>query len=504
MKFSRIIVLFLLLLPLSLVEGGWQQDFKQGFSSKNSWEKHKAVLSLDPDDPAQLKMLFQVLKMNNWYLRSSAWKKLSQYSSEKTKTALEKELKGTSSSKYRIREGIIVALAIKKETSFIPQIILKLKDPAWPVRRSATMALADMPDKRSVGPLVDCWKKNKKNLRIWVRVRESLEKITNRFMGNEVRNWENWWYVNKNSFEVGSKDEEASKKAEESGDKTKRVQTVLRGVNLDYATRGKGSPLFVLPDFGFNENYILPYFTPLEDVCKIFYIKLPPITSFKNVQRQAGRIVYPVDQLVDAFDELRKKYNQKKVAILGHGVSAWVAMRYASKYPRNVSSLIVVSGYSGQDAYRKGVELLERTGKQSGDIEMEHFAQSLMIMQTGKAKFEPQSRDEAIALMRKEWTLRFADQGDAILGDLQKKSWKPDAQAIVPAFELRKEPKYEVPALIIFGKYSLFTSAGDGQNMAKHYGRKARFYLFPRSRRMPFIEENLNFVRLVKGFFRKY
>ncbi|RME83065.1 MAG: hypothetical protein D6785_07135 [Planctomycetota bacterium] len=499
-------IFFLFFFPLFSLFGGssWKSEFKKGFSSKNSWERAKAVRSLDPNEKSQFKYLLNLLKVNDWYIRKAAWETIANSTSEDTWKAVEKELKKTSRSRYRIREGLINAIAIKHDRTFVPILIQKLRDPAWPVVRASALALRVMPDKRSIGPLIQCWKKNQKNVRIWSHVRDTLEKITNRFMGNEVRNWENWWAVNEGSFTIGSKDEEAAKKAEKEGNKAKRVKTVLRGVELDFSTRGKGDPLFVIPDYGYNEKYLMPYLAPLEKVAKVFYIKLPPIRSFKGLQQQAGGVVYPVDKLVDAFDALREKYKQKRVAIMAHGVSAWIAMRFASKYPKRVSHLILVSAFSGQNAYRNGVMLLERTGKQTGDLEMEHFAQTLQIIPPGQPKYKPSSMEEQKAMMRKEWTLRFYDQGDALLGDLFKKSFRPDSMAIVPPFELSKEPKYNIPTLVINGKHALLTSAGDGKNIAKHYGSRSRFYLFPRSRRMPFIEENRTFVRLLKGFLRKY
>ncbi|RME03131.1 MAG: alpha/beta fold hydrolase [Planctomycetota bacterium] len=497
--FSLLLTLFLLI-P-SLVNGSWKEEFQAKFSSPNSWEKEEAIEQLDGNQLPQLKLLLSLLNSKEWYIRQAAWKKIAQIENQNALNLLKKELRKRSRRRYKIREGIVIAITQKKDRTFLPLLIRLLKDSSWQVVRSTAKALAAMPDKRSISPLIQCWKKHKKRLRVWVYVRIALEKITGRFLGNDYKRWQNWWKLQKNSFQIGQKNDNST--AEEQGYKTKRQQTVLRGVGLNFATRGRGRAIFVLPDYGYNEHYLMPYLAPLEANFKLYYIKLPPVSSFQNLPRQAGRVVYPIDQLVDAFEELRIKHNQKKIAILGHGVSAWVAMKYAIKYPQSVRALILVAAFSGQMAYTRGVTAVESKGRELNDIEMEHFAQSLQIQMNGQPKYQAQSMQESMALMRKEWTLRFADQSDSELGELFEKSYKPDAEAIVPPFELRKYPvSFPIPTLVILGKHALMTSAQDGQAIAKHFGGKSRCFLFPISRRMPFIEENRRFIRYVRAFLR--
>jgi proline iminopeptidase len=57
-----------------------------------------------------------------------------------------------------------------------------------------------------------------------------------------------------------------------------------------------------------------------------------------------------IDRIVDDLDNLRAELNLERIAVLGHSVNGFIAMRYAARYPDHASHAIVVGGSPTRDA----------------------------------------------------------------------------------------------------------------------------------------------------------
>jgi proline iminopeptidase len=487
----------------------WQKQLKKDLANPDSNVRYKAVKGLDSNDPEQLEELFSVLKKEIWFVRQGAIEALCKANSEKALEKMKKELQ--KGSKPWVAEGIALSFGLRKNKAHVECLADALKSRKVPVRRSAAIALGMMPDKRAIPELLTAWKKEK-YFTVWIHIKEALEKITGKFFGTERQDWANWWKGAQDSFEVGKVDKEAEKKAEEKGKKAKENTTVVRGVELNFKTRGSGVPLFVLPEYGYNRTYLETYLTSIEDVARCFYIDLPAPNKFSKLPAAYGTTpYYPVDPLVDAFDALRKKYNQWSIAILGHGATNWVAMRYATKYPNHVSHLILCSPYSSQQAFMNGVLRVEATGKKRGVVEQEHYAQCLQVMmdpKTGpKKKYEPTTMEEGEALMRMGFSLYFADPRSSYIALLWPTLIRRELGEVgVPPFDVSREKKVPAPTLVLVGTYdpeSNLDSVADAKRVQRHYPN-SWIRSFPKTRRMPFVEENEAFTKTVKSFFKKF
>lgn len=499
------------------------KEFRRYIKSPNSWERSNAIRILDPNEKKELDALLKVLETQEWHIRATAIDVLAGLFDAKLVTSLEKKMNKGSA---MIAEGIALSFGKKGDRMHLDALRQGLRNKKWPVRRSCAYALGIIPDKQSVKPLLDSWKKEK-DIIVEIRLLEALEKITGQFLGPEITDWENWWIGAEADFELGRRDEEAEKEAEEKGLKAKEYNTVERGVELNYKTRGNGPPLFVLPEYGYNRSYLETYLRPLEEYARIFYIDLPAPNKVEGVKTgPGGAPIYPVDQLVDAFDEIRKKQYEeakksqnkvarKRIVIMGHAITCWIAMRFATKYPQNLAGLVLVSPFSGNQAYGRALTRIEGQGKQSGDIELEHYAQSLQIIdQQGTHKYELRSKspEEGKAVGSfKRWSLYFADPRDSRLTliffgsmDSTKNPNAPGGvnrpelgSAIVPTFDVYKEGKAPVPTLVFVGQHSNFTSIQDCQKIVKHYPN-AKLVKMGKTSRMPMIEENEKFVNTLK------
>lgn len=113
------------------------------------------------------------------------------------------------------------------------------------------------------------------------------------------------------------------------------------GANLYYKTIGNGEPIVILHGGpGLDHTYLLPQLKELSDQHKIIFYD----------QRATGRSTGFVDsvsmsphQFVEDLETLRKELKINKLNLLGHSWGALLSMHYASTYPNNVNTLILVN-----------------------------------------------------------------------------------------------------------------------------------------------------------------
>ena len=124
----------------------------------------------------------------------------------------------------------------------------------------------------------------------------------------------------------GDSDEEAKKEAEDLGRKLKKRRTSVAGVTFTSSERGSGDgvPILILPHYSISKDVMLPFLSELEKNHKLFYIDLPPISSFKGLETAGKSKIpyYPIDQLVEAFEGLREETDQEQFALLSCGMNS--------------------------------------------------------------------------------------------------------------------------------------------------------------------------------------
>jgi pimeloyl-ACP methyl ester carboxylesterase len=272
----------------------------------------------------------------------------------------------------------------------------------------------------------------------------------------------------------------------------------------------------VIHDDSWNPHYLTPYLSSLEDVCRIYTIELPSITKLEIKKRNIGGFPYwPYNELCDAFDEIRKQYKHEKFAIMAHGFSTMIAMRYLSKHGENVSHAILVGSFPGDDAYGKMLDKLsaKATG-QLHDKELDHAVKFHFINdeKTFKRFYDPKSNEELEALEYKFFSLMFADQQDPEIAEIWNRCKLPknvDLKAMQkeecesPPFDIMRETHPNVPVLVISGAKSIWFSAEDGKRVAANYP-VSQHVVLQNSAMMPWFEENQAFTDAVKAFFKKY
>ncbi len=513
-RFVRPLALILATAALALADntkGANKAEFTKAFLGPDTHKGGKAIEGLNPDVKGDYELLKFVLEKGSWYYRGIGATVLAKTGNPENLKDLVGSLAEKSEKNPYVRQGAAIAIAKSNDRELYPELYKALADKDARVRREVANILKINKDKRSIEALIARWK-DERDPTVINAIRGTLEDITKRYLGPNQVDWYNWWLAVGETFEVGSTDEEAAKKAEEEGKKLSEGKTETREVDLTFVSRGAGSPVIVLPHYGHSKAMMIPFFVDTEKFAKVYYMDLPKISKYKNLKQIGGKNVYPIDNFVDALEEFRKSIKKDRVTLMACGFNAWIAFRYATKYPRSLAALVLVAPNSSVAEYGKTSDRMIKQGQSTGDIELEHLGYTRSFnTQTGKSTHEihhedkklPVPEGEGPALSRKDFTLFFGDVQDSLLDQLFPISEDhPGDAAFDDKISAFKEPKTSVPMLVVCGKRSIYSSETDGAAIAKHYG--GQLVSFDRSADLPMIEEPEKFAGALKGFLQKF
>jgi pimeloyl-ACP methyl ester carboxylesterase len=506
---SRFLALTSLLLPggAAIAQDVSSKEITAALNSPDSHLRHNTWKKLNPNDDGDYKTLVKILQSLPWHDRDGAVTAFAKATPD-TLTKMVKDLKDHKDP--LVRQGMAVALAKTNDEQYYPALYEALKDKDPVVRRMVVYSLRVHKKNEAVSAIVDAFQKEEDPVVRSFMV-DTLNDLTKAYQGPDPRAWFTWWEQAKadKDFALGETDEETQRKAEELGNKLKKRETVSMagGVTLETEERGrtdlKGVPILVLPYYGYTKETMTPFLAELEKTNKLFYIQLPPIKSFKNLKTVTQRNVplLPIDNLVNAFEDLRKGTGQERFALLACGLNSWIAMRYASLYPNSVSHLVLIGPMSSNKAFGDATDRMIKQGQSKNDIELWHLGLTrTMDSQTGevthdkfhKEKKLAQPEGELPSIDRREWSLFFKDDRDMLASMLYGiKDDKNVAGFAIPDFDCKKEPKRNIPTIVIVGANFLLSSVQDCQAIAKHYGGAC--YVYPNSSAMPFAEESATF-----------
>ena len=523
------------LAALVLVSGGaalaahdWKQRLAQLPATEDSNARIDQVRSVEPNDKGAVRALLAVISLHepnrmDGHIRAVAIEKLAAVTDEK---AIEEIAKALGSKDPYHREAAAMALGRMKAKGRLDAVAKALDDKEPAVRRAALRGVASYGDLAGVDPLLARWaridKAKDRPFREVLLILAGLEKLTEQSFGRHLDRWTEFWAKAKDGYRRPSEMTEAERKAaaekeryrQDEDSKKEELSTTVRDVPIKITAQGSGQiPLLVIHDDSWNPSYFAPYLSSLDDVCRIYTVELPSITKLKIKKRNIGGFPYwPYDELCDAFDEIRKQYKHEKFAILAHGFSSMIGMHYLSKHPDNVSHLIVVGSFPGDDNYDKMLDKLsaKATG-QLHDRELDHAVKFHEVTdeKTFTYFYSPKTNEELEALDRKFFSLMFTDQQDPELAEIWARCRKPastdlkvmkDEQCESPPFDIAREQHPSVPVLVISGARSLWFGEADGMRVQKNYPVSEHVVLKNTSM-MPWFEENEAFTEAVKAFF---
>jgi pimeloyl-ACP methyl ester carboxylesterase len=490
----------------------WKKTFRKDMADYDHDVRVAALQGLDTSESKQFDALVEKgLKDLDWWVRLNAQKLIAKIDDEKQwKDLIEM---AEEDKDFPIREGIVAAMGMRGERSHVPHVVKALQDEKVHVREAAARSLArfkvDPEGKDCIEALIQTLENEDEKYRVKLVVVSSLETLTDKILGNDPRDWRNWWEVRKDQFSFEEPEEEEDEaeleKAKEAGHKAKDEEKTVAGVRLKFRVKGAGAPVVVIPTYGYNGSYMEPFLDPLTKHVRVYYCDLPPASSYENLKRSHGnRIHYPVDQLCDAFKKWLQEAGQQKIGLMADQRSCWVAMRFATKYPQHLSYMILLSPVSGVKAQLKGIERVIADAQKKKNLDLEHHAQSHLVDQDGNVNYQIKDREEFEKFEKRihftEWWYR---QYDSTIEYMRHGiETPPDQGVLFTGFEMGKEKRALVPTLIIWGKKTPRYSKQDANEIRKFY-RNSELVVFDNSAKMTFVEEHEKFIGLVKSFIKK-
>ncbi len=506
-------------LALPAAEEISERDLNAALSSPDSFLRYNTWKKLNPEKESHYKILVQILRSLPWYDREGAIDSLRKAATSETIQKMVKDLKENKDPS--VRQGMAVALAKMNDEKFYPHLYEALKDKNPQVRRMVVWSLRVQKKKEAVDALVDQFQ-NEKDPVVQSFLVDALNDLTQAYVGPTPAAWKSWWARAKvdPDYKLGQTDEESLKKAEELGLKLKsrQVTSVAGGVTLETEERGGNEkivsvPILIIPYYGYSKEIMKPFLSELEKTNKLYYIDLPPIKSFGALKTAGATQIpfYPIDKLVEAFEDLRKETKQERFAIMACGMNSWIAMKYANLYPKSVSHMVLISPVSSYKAYSDALNRMESQGKAKNDIEMWHYALTQSFNnQTGesvhdifhKEKNLPVPDGEDGGLDRRSWSLFFRDERDSLIAMLYPKKHRQMGTVAIPDYRCFSEkPKARIPTIVIVGKNCLYAGVEDCKQIAKHYGGEC--FVYENSSAMPFAEESTRFNKDMAALLRE-
>jgi pimeloyl-ACP methyl ester carboxylesterase len=454
-----------------------------------------AIQLLDPANPRSLPELVKILASGHWFVRGTAVDALSTVPAGPLRSELRLHL--ITHEDPWVREGVAYAMATDPVPGDAEALVAAMDDESWRVRRTASRALGEIVSREGVERLVQCVE-TEQDLRVLVWARASLRAIAGTDMGRARGAWTAWWERHKDAPEWKRQGDEVTRE-EFAGIP---LETVTLDVYPDSTSGGGGSDrerpeLFVLAPFGYTHEWFRPYLDEAAQWVRITYVTLPTVQEVTGASGYGRSIpVYPVDKLAKALDALRKRHRKEHVVVMAAGPVAWIAERYALRYPKRVAGLVLVNGWLDRSAYAAALMRLDAEGTAS-----ERWATSLLL---GEVEFD-HTPAEGRRMRRIFLTHALNDRRDSEAWRLWKTAAREHGFVTVPPLDFTRHVKIEIPTLFTFPDDSPFGGGTpeDLRRIRASFRKPPPITAVMRdSRGLSHIEDPEEFLRVLRGYLR--
>ncbi len=339
-------------------------------------------------------------------------------------------------------------------------------------------------------------KERKPNVNLRFLIADALENISGEEFGYELDKWE-FWIQN-------LKDTDMLAPRTPSKFKDQFTDVEIEGHSFVRRTaRPTDLEILILPDLGKSEQYWYPYIFELNKTFKCTFVDLPDCSRMAGLEWMRNRdgsenrtaYYYPLKQLVEAFEARREASKQKKIALIAHGVSGWIALEYLNLHPESVSFAVILETWSGKGSREQARLALEG----SKDEAYKYHGQDLIYDPTGRigslSLNEEQKMWSGTGAFKRRWADPKALEPIFYAQRPYQKAIEGSARILVPEYEFKdaaKGKKIDVPVLFIHGAMDPMFVKDD----EKEYRRslvKATWSVFANSADTPWAEEPVLF-----------
>lgn len=512
--------LFLAFSPVSAGDSPEIKEFWKVWRGKKSTnlEKNTAVDSLLGGEELAEPYL-EILESDTWQYRATVVGRVQGETNEKLLAALEEFLfdEKKVSKRPAAAEHLIWAMynnstwATAEKWNELPALIQAKKVPDK-VKARALRELgvfrgaSDLPEvqalaRQNVMILVDQleWalnKKNKVNPNLRFLIGDALESLTSQDFGDDLEQWK--------FFATSMKADTPLEPRKAAGFKDEFENVEIEGHSYSSPKpRPVELELLVLSDLGKSDRYWYPYIFELNKTFKCTFVKLPDCSRMpdiewlkdRNGQVDRSAYYYPLKQMVDAFEQRRKSSKQKRIGLIAHGVSGWIALEYLRMHPESVAFAVIMQTWSGALSRERSRNAME----QQKDLAFKNAGKNLIYDPTGRVGSLSLNDEEKFYAGTGAFKRRWADPKAFEPIMYAQQAWREQPQGsariIVPDWNYEKVAKgkrIDVPVLFMNGTNDPMYPTKDDKIYKKIF-TKMSWVDFKESSDTPWAEEPVNF-----------
>lgn len=271
----------------------------------------------------------------------------------------------------------------------------------------------------------------------------------------------------------------------------------VNGVELYYKSMGEGEPVMVVHGGpGLDESYFHPGIDPLSKKYRVITYDQRGSGRSKGTLDTAR---LSVDQYVEDIEGLRKSLGLKKIHLLGHSFGGLMSLLYATKYPENLQSLILVGAGCAKDSTTmpktaKTVE--QRTTQADKDTVAKMTAAGYFNTREGRSKLFPILWKPYV--YDKEKTRLISTSISDSFSFIMKHIGKTFATSVLYDKLNERLTVVKMPTLILHGDFDpLPLSTAE---LTHQLVKNSKLVVFKNCGHFPFIEQQEMFIKVVNDF----
>lgn len=333
---------------------------------------------------------------------------------------------------------------------------------------------------------------------------DALENLTSEEHGDDVEKWT--FFIDNLTEPLKPRQKDAFK------DEFEKVE--IEGHSFARKTpRPVDLELLILPNLYTSDQYWYPYIHELNKTFKCTFVKLPDCSRMdvEWLKDRAGNIdrsayYYPLEGLVEAFEERRKESEQKKIGIIAHAVSGWIALEYLRLHPDSVAFAVIIGTWSGNQSYGQARNNLEG----SRDEAFKYHGMDLLYDPSGRTGSLSLDEEQKMWAQTGSYKRRWADPKalEPVFYSTDAFKVRPEGNAriLTPKYEFKDENKrnrIETPVLFVHGEQDPMFVKTDERDYSRTF-QNMHWEVFKEAAGTPWAEQPVQFFEAFEGMLDKH